>query len=149
VFMGGGGAPAIGGGWLELLKHCTQRGGAEGDLGGEPGEVELIARPQQWRPGKQRGAIVAWAMARTRDRRRGAGWLMVLYEGRMEEGMKWGMTASGSALFKWRCGEQRKGGPGLVFTWGQEKKGEGGPRSGQQRGAAGSGPRLAGGGAIA
>jgi hypothetical protein len=40
--------------------------------------------------------------------------------------MKWGVAASGGALFKWRHGEQRKGGLGLASVWGQEKKGEGG-----------------------
>jgi hypothetical protein len=74
---------------------------------------------------------MAWALAPMGGRRRGAGWLVVLCEGRMEERMKWGVAASGGALFKWRHGEQRKGGLGLASVWGQEKKGEGGRCGGQ------------------
>jgi hypothetical protein len=64
----------------------------------------------------------------------------VLYEGRTEEETKQGATASGDALFNLRRGEQRKGGPRSASAWGQEKMGEGGLRSGQQRVAVGSGP---------
>jgi hypothetical protein len=103
------------------------RGGAEGDLGGEPGEVELIARPRQWRPGKQRGAIVAWAMARTRDRRRGAGWLMVLCEGRMEERTRQGMAVP---FLNGTAGSRGRGGSGSVAWRDAWKEGdEGGPGS--------------------
>jgi hypothetical protein len=54
-------------------------------------------------------------------------------------------TGHGGALFKWHSGEQRKGGPGSVSTWEQEK-GEGGLRSCRQCGAVGNGPRSVGAG---
>jgi hypothetical protein len=87
---------------------------------------------------------MAWAMARMRGRRQAVGWLVVLYEGRTEEETKRGATASGDTLFNRRRGEQRKGGPGSASAWGQEKVGEGGLHSGQQRMPVGSGPRPVG-----
>jgi hypothetical protein len=50
--------------------YTEGRGGAEEDLGGEPGEADLTARTRwrQWRPGKQRGAAEAWTLARTKVR---------------------------------------------------------------------------------
>jgi hypothetical protein len=63
----------------------------KGDLGGEPGEAELTARPRRRRqrcPSKQRGEAEAWTLARTRGQRRGVGWIRVLYEGKAEEGTK-------------------------------------------------------------
>jgi hypothetical protein len=62
---------------------------------------------------------MALALAQMRGRRRWAGWLMVLHEGRTEEGTRWGTVASGGALFKWRRGEQRKGACAAISSVGQ------------------------------
>jgi hypothetical protein len=48
VFTGGGGAPTIGGGWLELLQHRTQRGGEEGR------EI-WVENPGRWSSSRGRG----------------------------------------------------------------------------------------------
>jgi hypothetical protein len=70
---------------------------------------------------------------------------MVLCEGRTEEGTKQGTTASGSTLFKWRRGEQRKG-AGVSVHMRAGEEGRGGPCAAVSSARRSAG---AGGGAIA